>query len=79
MATRTLESRFERMSVNDENDPNDGSKYQKTKVGSPYLRNLFHTHIQRLLQLSRAPNYLKMRVEPIFSRLRCKTRIQRAQ
>ena len=37
MATRTLESRFERMSVNDENDPNDGSKYQKTKVGSPYL------------------------------------------
>ncbi|EMR70597.1 Serine/threonine-protein kinase ark1 [Eutypa lata] len=33
MAARTLESRFERMSVNDENDPGDGSKhYQKTKV-----------------------------------------------
>jgi aurora kinase len=32
MAARTLESRFERMSVNDENDPGDGSKYQKSKV-----------------------------------------------
>src|SRR3954467_4670612 len=32
MATRTLESRFERMSVNDENDPGDGTKYQKSKV-----------------------------------------------
>jgi hypothetical protein len=32
MATRTLESRFERMSVNDENDPGDGNKYQKSKV-----------------------------------------------
>ncbi len=32
MATRVLESRFERMSVNDENDPGDGSKYLKSKV-----------------------------------------------
>lgn len=33
MATRTLESRFERMSVNDENDLGDGGKaYQKSKV-----------------------------------------------
>jgi aurora kinase len=33
MATRGLESRFERLSVNDENDPGDGSKaYQKSKV-----------------------------------------------
>ncbi|RBQ68320.1 hypothetical protein FVER14953_21045 [Fusarium verticillioides] len=34
MATRTIEARFERMSVNDENDPlGDGSKlYSKTKV-----------------------------------------------
>ncbi len=32
MTTRVLESRFERMSVNDENDPGDGSKYQKSKV-----------------------------------------------
>jgi aurora kinase len=32
MATRVLESRFERMSVNDENDPGDGMKYQKSKV-----------------------------------------------
>jgi aurora kinase len=32
MATRTLESRFDRMSVNDENDPGDGMKYQKSKV-----------------------------------------------
>ncbi|CAI0652565.1 Serine/threonine-protein kinase ark1 [Colletotrichum fructicola] len=32
MATRTLESRFERMSVNDENDPCDGSKlYSKAQ------------------------------------------------
>jgi hypothetical protein len=34
MATRILESRFEHMSVNDENDPGDGSKYQKPKVNS---------------------------------------------
>ncbi|KAJ4304016.1 spindle assembly checkpoint kinase [Collariella sp. IMI 366227] len=36
MATRTLESRFERMSVNDENDPGEtGRLYQKTKtIGS---------------------------------------------
>ncbi|KAK3313437.1 kinase-like domain-containing protein [Apodospora peruviana] len=35
MATRTLESRFERMSVNDENDPGDGQQsrlYQKSKA-----------------------------------------------
>jgi aurora kinase len=32
MATRVLESRFEHLSVNDENDPTDGSKYQKSKV-----------------------------------------------
>lgn len=32
MASRALESRFERMSVNDENDPGDGSKYLKSKV-----------------------------------------------
>ena len=31
-AARTLEARFERMSVNDENDPGDASKYGK-KVG----------------------------------------------
>jgi aurora kinase len=35
MATRTIEARFERMSVNDENDPGDGTKvYQKAKVWS---------------------------------------------
>jgi aurora kinase, other len=33
MANRGLESRFARMSVNDENDPGDGSKpYLKSKV-----------------------------------------------
>lgn len=32
MATRTLESRFERMSVNDENAPGDGYKPLKSKV-----------------------------------------------
>jgi len=31
MATRVLESRFEHLSVNDENDPGEGSKY-KSKV-----------------------------------------------
>lgn len=41
MATRTLESRFERMSVNDENDPGDGTKYQKSKVhNDKYIRNM---------------------------------------
>lgn len=34
MATQVLESRFERMSVNDENDPGDGNKYQKSKMAS---------------------------------------------
>jgi hypothetical protein len=35
MAARTIEARFERMSVNDENDPGDGTKlYSKAKVGS---------------------------------------------
>ncbi|CZS93427.1 probable protein kinase Eg22 [Rhynchosporium agropyri] len=34
MTTRVLESRFERMSVNDENDPGDGSKYLKSKMTS---------------------------------------------
>jgi hypothetical protein len=40
MATRTIEARFERMSVNDENDPlGDGSKlYSKSKVSSPSHR-----------------------------------------
>lgn len=32
MATQTIESRFQRMSVADENESGDGSKYQKTKV-----------------------------------------------
>lgn len=36
MANRGLESRFARMSVNDENDPGDGSKpYLKSKVSTP--------------------------------------------
>ncbi|KAG9229734.1 kinase-like domain-containing protein [Amylocarpus encephaloides] len=32
MATRVLESRFEHLSVNDENEPADGAKYQKSKM-----------------------------------------------
>lgn len=32
MATRTIEARFERMSVNDENDPGDGTKHYSKKV-----------------------------------------------
>ncbi|KAM7201008.1 Serine/threonine-protein kinase ark1 [Naviculisporaceae sp. PSN 640] len=35
MATRTLEARFERMSVNDENDPGDGTRlYTKSKTAA---------------------------------------------
>ncbi|KAF4637356.1 hypothetical protein G7Y89_g719 [Cudoniella acicularis] len=34
MATRVLESRFEHLSVNDENDPSDGGKYQKSKMSA---------------------------------------------
>lgn len=37
MAARTLEARFERMSVNDENDVGDASKYGK-KVSTPNAR-----------------------------------------
>jgi len=43
MATRTLESRFERMSVNDENDPGDGNKYLKSKVFLQFSHNFCHT------------------------------------
>lgn len=39
MSVRTLESRFEHMSVQDENDLGESSKlYTKTKVGRPPLR-----------------------------------------
>ncbi|CAG8971694.1 hypothetical protein HYALB_00003162 [Hymenoscyphus albidus] len=34
MATRVLESRFEHLSVNDENEPNENGKYQKSKMTS---------------------------------------------
>lgn len=44
MATRTIESRFERMSVNDENDPGDGSKYQKSKVSCTIQTNTICLH-----------------------------------
>jgi aurora kinase len=37
-AARALEARFERMSVNDENDPGDGGKhYVKAKVSTTAL------------------------------------------
>jgi hypothetical protein len=42
MATRTLESRFEHLSVNDENDPNDGTKYQKSKVNTASTGGFLH-------------------------------------
>jgi hypothetical protein len=32
MATRTLEARFEHLTVNDENDPGDGSRMYQKKV-----------------------------------------------
>lgn len=44
MSTRVLESRFERMSVNDENDPGDGSKY-KSKVRTGRFLASTHQHI----------------------------------
>lgn len=44
MAIRTIEARFERMSVNDENDPGDGGKlFLKSKV--VYTRGSFEALI----------------------------------
>ncbi|KAF7563775.1 hypothetical protein G7046_g334 [Stylonectria norvegica] len=44
MATRTIEARFERMSVNDENDPGDGSKhYTKTKIVASTSSQIAHS------------------------------------
>ena len=43
MAARTLEARFERMSVNDENDVGDASKYgKKVRIRSPTLSPGYH-------------------------------------
>lgn len=57
MASRTLEARFERMSVNDENDPGDGSKYQKSKITSTTVSNSQLSH-----NASRA-NLLKIAIQ----------------
>ncbi|GJC95243.1 Serine threonine-protein kinase eg2 [Colletotrichum higginsianum IMI 349063] len=55
MATRTLESRFERMSVNDENEPVDGGKlYSKTQ-------SLVKT--SQLSQSSSRPNLVKVALQ----------------
>ncbi|KAK1523237.1 hypothetical protein CPAR01_14090 [Colletotrichum paranaense] len=55
MATRTLESRFERMSVNDENEPVDGGKlYSKTQT-------LVKT--SQLSQSSSRPNLIKVALQ----------------
>ena len=35
MATRTLEARFEHLTVNDENDPGDGTQLYQKKVSVP--------------------------------------------
>jgi hypothetical protein len=52
MAARTLESRFERMSVNDENAPTDGAKYQKTKVSSAHCTEIsFTDHLEDCLDI----------------------------
>jgi len=58
MATRTLESRFERMSVNDENDPGDGSKtYLKSKVISQQtILDQTLKQYSRQLRQSQTPN-----------------------
>lgn len=71
MATRTLESRFEHMSVNDENDPGDGNKYPKSKVSSRIQTNTIcsqekaTTSLQssQLSQSSNRPNLLKIAVQ----------------
>jgi hypothetical protein len=45
MATRTLEARFERMSVNDENDHSDnGRLYQKPKVRQQLIQPFGHSY-----------------------------------
>ncbi|KAK4190425.1 kinase-like domain-containing protein [Podospora australis] len=63
MATRTLESRFERMSVNDENDPfetigtSTTSTYTKTKtIASTSTRELAHSNSR--------PNLFKVALQP---------------
>ncbi|KAH8889546.1 serine/threonine-protein kinase [Thozetella sp. PMI_491] len=57
MAGRTLEARFERMSVNDENDPGDGSRmYQKAKgIASSTTSALSHS--------SSRPNLFKVALQ----------------
>lgn len=52
MAARTLEARFERMSVNDENDPlGDGSKiYSKSKVRM--IRSCYRPHDDQVLTVT---------------------------
>jgi hypothetical protein len=66
MATRTIEARFERMSVNDENDPlGDGSKlYSKSKVG--LLLQYNHVSIINMNRLS--PPRLLVSLVPTSSR-----------
>lgn len=56
MATRTLESRFERMSVNDENAP-DGTRYQKAKLTTTT------TTSSQLSQNANRANLLKFAVQ----------------
>lgn len=66
MATRTIEARFERMSVNDENDPlGDGSKlYSKSKVC--LLLQYNHVSVINISRLSPPP--LLVSLAPTSSR-----------
>ncbi|KAJ5054528.1 uncharacterized protein L3040_000799 [Drepanopeziza brunnea f. sp. 'multigermtubi'] len=58
MSTRVLESRFERMSVNDENDPGDGNKYNmKSKVTTST------TTSSQLSQSANRANFLKIALQ----------------
>ncbi|KAK3333524.1 kinase-like domain-containing protein [Cercophora scortea] len=57
MATRTIEARFERMSVNDENDPGDGTRlYQKPKTTAS-------TTTSQLPHSSSRPNLFKVALQ----------------
>ncbi|PBP27024.1 threonine protein kinase [Diplocarpon rosae] len=57
MTTRVLESRFERMSVNDENDAGEGSKYQKSKITTTSANS------SQLSQSSSRANLLKIALQ----------------
>jgi hypothetical protein len=69
MATRGLESRFERMSVHDENDSGDVAKTYKSKVSKSISSVYYRIDIDRIqLRLRSLPtqahNYPRQPIEP---------------